>query len=370
MLEAGAVRFRVATGRNAGAIAVFELIGDERALNRLVEVGLISWLGGDALIAVGALRLARFLDGEGEEGGVIDTGVVGRVNAGMMQLMPHGGPRIVRRLMDALVGVGAELVVEGEGVGELGFWAEAGSDIEAMMLGVLSGAASGDAVDLLLKQPGLWEAFWEAHEDGVVGAPELAEIHGRARTLKRLLVPPMVVLCGAANVGKSTLTNALAGRATSIASERAGTTRDYVGVLIDLGGLTVWWYDTPGRREVGQDGGEVDEIEREAVRISGLLRERADLVIEASDGVGGDDAEDVERVLRVVLKGDLLGGGEASEGDGGGELVVSALNGEGMDGLVEAVRERLVPQAMLDGRHPWLFCEELLGNRLSGVGDL
>ena len=45
-----------------------------------------------------------------------------------------------------------------------------------------------------------------------------------------------VVLVGAPNAGKSSLFNALVGREAAIVSSRAGTTRDVVEAIVDLGG--------------------------------------------------------------------------------------------------------------------------------------
>lgn len=57
---------------------------------------------------------------------------------------------------------------------------------------------------------------------------------------------PRVVLCGAPNVGKSSLLNALAGEPTAIVSEVAGSTRDYLIRNLSAEGLDCQIIDTAG----------------------------------------------------------------------------------------------------------------------------
>ena len=55
-----------------------------------------------------------------------------------------------------------------------------------------------------------------------------------------------IVLVGSPNVGKSSLLNALAGEVKAIVSEVAGTTRDYVAQVVEIGGLKCRLIDTAG----------------------------------------------------------------------------------------------------------------------------
>jgi tRNA modification GTPase len=57
---------------------------------------------------------------------------------------------------------------------------------------------------------------------------------------------PRVVLTGWPNVGKSSLFNALAGRAEALVSDQAGTTRDYLTAEVDCEGLPCQLVDTAG----------------------------------------------------------------------------------------------------------------------------
>lgn len=62
-----------------------------------------------------------------------------------------------------------------------------------------------------------------------------------------------VALIGSPNVGKSSLMNAMADRSIAIVSDRAGTTRDYVNVPIDLNGICCSLIDTAGVENAGID---------------------------------------------------------------------------------------------------------------------
>ena len=61
-----------------------------------------------------------------------------------------------------------------------------------------------------------------------------------------------VAIVGAANVGKSTLLNALVGDDRALVSEVAGTTRDTIEEVINLDGLLFRFIDTAGIRETSE----------------------------------------------------------------------------------------------------------------------
>lgn len=171
----------------------------------------------------------------------------------------------------------------------------------------------------------------------------------RARRLARLLRPPLVVAVGAANAGKSSLLNALAGRTVAIAADMPGTTRDCVAGRVVMDGLAVDWLDTPGIRDTD------DAIELQSRTIARTLAQRADLVIgiDAPDApLPADCSAIVARAPDIVIrtKSDM----DASS-HGIGRVAVSARIRTGLDALALAVRRALVPDADLECADPWIF---------------
>ena len=86
------------------------------------------------------------------------------------------------------------------------------------------------------------------------------------------------VIYGEPNVGKSSLLNVLLGYERAIVSNLAGTTRDTVEEVVNLGGIAVRLIDTAGMRESG------DEIEQSGVERTKRNVAEADLILEVVDG--------------------------------------------------------------------------------------
>ena len=316
-------RLLVATSPQPGAIAILQLDGDVATVLRAVT-GISQWRAGHA-------RLTTLAD--------IDRGLVLTLTDTVAQLMPHGGPRVVQRLVAWLVDRGVELVAPDDVAPERVF-PEATDRFEAMALAAVARAASPVAVELLLDQPRRWRAA------AVDGEPD-AE---RSRRLNRLIDPPLVVVAGPANVGKSTLSNMLVGRSMSIAADFAGTTRDYTSGRIDLAGVVVDWHDTPGLRDSS------DPIEVESVEIAMALIARADMVVAITDHQQPWPVLPRQPDLRVANKCDLADRGDRD----GGDLAISAMTGAGITELVVAVRDWLVPPEDITNPAPWLFDPRLL----------
>ncbi|UCD76673.1 MAG: 50S ribosome-binding GTPase [Phycisphaerales bacterium] len=305
-----------ATANHPGAIAILQLVGDTvPLLAALTDIG--DW-------PVGHPRLARFDD--------IDDGLVVRIADDIAQLMPHGGPRVLQRLIACLTDLGVRIEDGEDGPSPLEVYPEAQDEIEALALAAIARAQSPLAIDLLLDQPRRWRS-----------APTLTEAdEERSRRLNRLIDPPIVVLAGPANVGKSTLSNALLGRSMSIALDEPGTTRDYTAGRIELTGLVVDWHDTPGLRDTS------DPIEARAVELARRLMDFADLLLAITDA--DHYWPDLPRCpdLKIGSKCDLAGRPDA-------DINVSAVTGEGVASLVTAVRDRLVPPEDLNHPGPWRF---------------
>ncbi len=301
------------TPSGPGAVAIIQIAGDVDGA--LEAIGLCA-------VPVGKVVL---MDLAG-----VDRGLVARWSTHMIQFMPHGGQSMIRGLAQVLNRAGiCEALTDDPRV----MYPEAVDEIEARMLGALARAASPMAVDLLLAQPALW-ARRDASSD-----PE------RDRVLGRLLEPPLVVAVGPANVGKSSLINALAGRSVAVVSDEPGTTRDHVGVLLDLGGLVVRYVDTPGVR----DG--ADAIEAKAAQIAAETVRAADVVICAGDVTAGPLVPPgvLGQVMTIQTRADL------GPVDWEHELEVSILDSESVLAVAASVKETLVPLEVLEPRRAWRF---------------
>lgn len=303
------------------------------------------WFAIDTPAAPGAVAVVRVVTGKGgadgffEESGVrpvevgssavravfgLDQALVVRPDARTVLIMPHGGNAIVRGIAGALEGLGLARLDGG------GVFPESADAVTSRMLEALARAASPLAIDLLLDQPRRWA---ERRPDDA-----LAD----AKVLGRLIDPPVVVAVGAANIGKSSLLNALAGASVALAFDRAGTTRDAVGVLVDMGGLVVRWVDTPG---IGP--GRDDDLERVRAEIG-----RADLLVRCADaGSAGPIGSGADHPCAITAATRADRDAIRFQAD----VVTSAASGLGLDRLVAIVRERLVPAAALADPAAWCF---------------
>jgi GTP-binding protein Era len=179
-----------------------------------------------------------------------------------------------------------------------------------------------------------------------------------------------VAILGRPNVGKSTLLNAIVGTKVSITSSRPNTTRFGVRGVLHRAGAQAVFVDTPGlHRPKSALGGRLNE------RAVGTLRD-VDVVVavlDATAAVGPGDrmvlssavsalAEPdatggllvavnkldrarpnqlVERLTEAVGAVEALAEGAAAVVEAAEYFPVSAVTGEGVDGLVDAVLARL-----------------------------
>jgi hypothetical protein len=274
----------------------------------------------------------------------IDRAVMARWSNTCLHLMPHGGIAVLDALGQWLTQAGIIKAANTLSMADLRHaYAEASSEVHALMLWTLSLAASPAAVDLLLAQPALWEhrewsqsrTYEESHRD---------------QTLKHLIHPSLVVIVGEPNVGKSRLLNALAGQNVSIVSDLAGTTRDHVGVLALCDDVAVRLVDTPGARFT------TDAIEAHALAISHRLIQQADLVLSCSDAehpfLDGLALPAASRVLRIGTKFDICGNHPQAD------LTVSAATGHNMQDLAHLISQTLVPSTLRQAPVPWRFWDD------------
>ena len=170
---------------------------------------------------------------------------------------------------------------------------------------------------------------------------------------------PLVVLAGAPNAGKSTLFNALLGRARTVASAHAGTTRDAIVERLAVGaGLEVDLADLAGLEAEGLGAAADDVIGAGMQRRARDMLRDADIVVRCTPRgeavvalpvacVGGDIV-DVRTKCDVVRGASAVAGAVAADG----ALEVSGVTGAGLDGLRAEIalrirRDRALRQARL-----------------------
>jgi tRNA modification GTPase len=176
----------------------------------------------------------------------------------------------------------------------------------------------------------------EQMEEATAGLERsLGRLLGTALEGERLREGALAVIAGRPNAGKSSLFNALLGTERAIVTEVPGTTRDAIEAGASCAGFPFRLVDTAGLRA------EADRIERLGIEVARRYLAAADVVVfcvEAGRPLDHEERQFVSdfgpRLVLVRTKSDLARpGGE--EG-----LRVSALTGEGLDALRQALAAR------------------------------
>lgn len=180
-------------------------------------------------------------------------------------------------------------------------------------------------------------------------AQEIQVVLKEARTLlqqaqagRMLREGVRLAIVGRPNVGKSSLLNRLIGEERAIVTEVPGTTRDVIEEGFSLHGVPVVMMDTAGLRESG------DLVEQIGIERTRKAIEQADVllvVLSAPDGMTEEDAALVRSLpekprLIVWNKVDLLSSADVPDVRGQ-TVLISALTGQGIDQLKEALAGQL-----------------------------
>ena len=209
------------------------------------------------------------------------------------------------------------------------------------MLEALSLTESPRAVDLLLAQPA-------RHRESMIEV-------GRSRrddARRHLIDPPLIVITGRPNVGKSTLLNRLARTELSITADLEGTTRDAVAARLIIDGVACDVVDLPGLRK------SEDPIERRAITLSSKFLSESDLLIALIDDER-DLPEGLGRTPDLIIRNKSDLGSRETVAD----LSISAMNGDGAERLALLIRQNLVTDEQLEDSSPWPFHHELDSGR-------
>jgi len=249
-----AASWRLASPPRAAAIAVFEFHGDLHAA--LAPLGLTP-------PPVGAAPLVDIPD--------IDHALLARPLPHLAILTPHGGPAVIAAIIDRLARANLPQLAPRDA---RDLYPEAPTRLDAELLLALASAQSPLAIDLLLAQPDLFRSL---HPTLAADSLPPGEHTPRDHILRRLINPPLIAALGPPNVGKSTLCNSLAGRAVAVVADLPGTTRDHVGVTLDLAGLVVRYADTPGLNP------HPDPLEARAILAAQPILQHADLLLLCGD---------------------------------------------------------------------------------------
>jgi tRNA modification GTPase len=109
-----------------------------------------------------------------------------------------------------------------------------------------------------------------------------------------------VLIIGKPNVGKSSLLNALLGMDRAIVTPIPGTTRDFIEESVQIAGIPVALMDTAGIRE------SADEIEEQGIALVWQKLAEADLVLMVFDGSQELDADDLLVLEKTKDKGQTI----------------------------------------------------------------
>lgn len=365
------VRAALLTPPGRGALAVVALAG--RKADAVVD-SLFAARGGVAIAARpdGALAFGTWRP-TGEEV------IVVRHAGERLEIQCHGGIAAPAAVLASLEAAGVRIVPWQEWLGD-----ERGDSCAALALQHLPQARGPKAARILARQAaGALDleigrvAGVMAGGDADAGTRAANRLRAAARVGLRLTCPWRIVLAGEVNAGKSSLMNALVGHGRSIVSPLEGTTRDIVTARTVLDGWEVEIVDVAGTRG---DETAVSSIERAGIDRALAERALADLVlrvIPADAAAGGGPAAGHE--LLVLTKADLATEATLAAATATGAIVTSAVTGVGVDALIAAIVDRLVPEERLDpdllaGAVPFTrrqldAIETLVGPLRSGAGE-
>lgn len=348
--------FALSSGAPPAAIAVVRISGPAAsdALKHLTDNDMpersprlvtVKGFDGEIIDRALALRFARPASATGED---------------IVELHLHGGRAVVDAVLVRLTGIdglrpaepgeftrrafenGRLDLLEAEGLADL---LAAETEAQRRQAMDFAGGTVSHAVaawqDACLGIAARIEAAIDFSDEDDVGEADVAAIHSACSELAATMAdwlarPPAerlrdgisVAIAGPPNAGKSTLLNAIVQREAAITSPTAGTTRDIVEVPVAIGGVAYRFADTAGLRDNSDDAVEVIGIDRARGAAAA-----ADILVWL-----GDDAPSTHRAtIRVAAQADRCSGTEWEAQVDAADVVLSAVTGEGVGALLEAI---------------------------------
>lgn len=284
---------------------------------------------------LGRLTLSRIFD--------LDDALIARFETDSVMIMPHGGIAITRAICVRLNNCG--FIQNNPSPVNPGRAPDSGTLLQ-LVHQALSRTQSPLAIDVILRHASL-------ASESLAGINMILEAPQHITTqLAKLLTPPTVVVLGATNIGKSTLTNALARDTVSVVADAPGTTRDYVGVTLECNGLMIRYIDAPGlRRDANHD-------ELRAVETAMKAASMADLLLLARDPHTDYITlpESLRRIpaIRICLRSDTAG--QIPDCDLAlGMLHTSTGPTQQLVTLTTLIRSTLVSDAAITEQRLWRF---------------
>ncbi len=346
-------------------------------------------------------RYASLVSFRDAKGAIIDRGIAiyfhqpnSFTGEDVVELQGHGGPVVMRCLLERVVALGARQARPGE-FSERAFLNKKIDLAQAEAIADLIAAGSEQAARSAMRSldgffssrvNALFTAITQLRMlvEGAIDFPDedidflaerdiVGEVSALINTAQQLIGDAKqgvilqqgitLVIFGAPNAGKSTLLNRFTGAETAIVTEVPGTTRDVLREAIHLEGVPIHVVDTAGLRDSG------DAVEQEGIRRAKQEIEKADLLLLVTDMTQPEHlstllqdnalpkgvpiiivknkmdlieniAHDVSlRTSEAILKNQNTS--TASLPISLTSVSLSAKTGEGMDRLVEAIKEQI-----------------------------
>ena len=192
----------------------------------------------------------------------------------------------------------------------------------------------------------------------------------------------MITICGRANVGKSTLTNALVGEKVAIVSNKPQTTRSRITAIVNRGDTQLVLMDTPGFHKPRTRLGDymVNLVKESVADVDCVL-----LLVEPVAAIGPQEEELIQRIrqsgvpaILVINKIDTVDKTRLLEvmalysqaHDFEAILPLSAKTGDGLDELMAELDKyaaegpHLFPEDMITDQPERQICAELVREKL------